>query len=249
MVFERMKTRRKFNTLIRHWVEFQAYWMRFRGAEDLPDVEEARFLALKARIAALLPLLTESAPSALSQEAVQHQRAMTDLMNINRTLRAETPPTEREHEEFNRRWHAHFLFLNQLQGAGLETPRAARTRRASVSKVGRPAPTGMPVYRRKHGAIRGFISFVGSLVLFAVFVYVMLLVIGSRLEGGRVLGLAGKERLGGLGAIASDLWQKAPATLTGVLAPVRSAYGTELTIALLCILLLSVGYWFFIRVR
>ena len=228
--------------LIRSWVAFREVVMGSLGSQTITPEQEERFMRVKARIASRLPLLTSAASGPLSQEAVKQVGLMTELLNRYRTLRQDVPPTQRDREEFDRIWHHHFIFLNKVKGA----PRAAA--RTYVGHRGAAVPTGMPhhrIRRRLPGA--GLLSFVFRLGVFGLVIYLIGRGFGIRWDqSGRFvaeqpqsLGAAAHNVGGGLAAV----W----GALVHFFDPVVLAYGPFFTVVLIVVLLLTIGYWVFIR--
>ena len=111
-MFESFRASRRFRKLIRSWIEYRDLIERFEGAKGVTDGHEKRFLALKARIASLLPAVSVRAPGSMEREAQRQTMLMTALLNRHRTLRLEEPVSDSAREEFSRSWHEHYIFLN-----------------------------------------------------------------------------------------------------------------------------------------
>jgi hypothetical protein len=232
----------KLRDLIRSWVEFRGIVTDSFGAQTVTPEQEDRFLQVKARIARRLPHLTVSATGVLAQEAQKQASLMTELLNRYRTLKHEAPPAQREREEFDRIWHQHFIFLNKMKGA----PRV--TARTYLGHGGAGVPTGMPrhrAHRRIPGA--GLLGFVIRVGVFALVIYLIGRAFGIRwdqsgrfvAEKPQTLGGAGQNVVGGLHSVWGGF--------VHFFDPVVLAYGPFLTIVLVVVLLLAVGYWVFVR--
>lgn len=241
-MLESVLARRKLARLVRDWTELRQLWERYLGAEEVPDLEESRFLKLKADISSRLPLLETAVPSGFAQEASKHHRGMTDLLGALITLRSPRAVTEREREQFLSRWHAHFLFLNELKGMALGTRArpAGENRHAARQPL---VPTGMPNFkpRRRHSIGDIARTIFGTAILLLIG-YLIVVSAGVRFQRS----WAGVEQYG---TASRQLWDAVPGRVADFLEPIVASYGTEVTIALLGVLLLSVGYWVFIRGR
>lgn len=242
-MLESIRAQRKLARLIREWLELRKLWEQYSAAEEVPGLEELRFLKLKADISSKLPLL-ETAPAGIGQEATKQRRAMTDLLGTMIALRPERVLTAQEQGEIVRRWHSHFLFLNELKGVALGArSRPRRDRRRELAP--RPSvPTGMPVFRdpRRRGGVGHVVRTIfGAAVLLSI-AYLIVVAVGIRAQRTWL----GIEQYG---TTSRQVWEAVPGRVAGFLEPIVASYGTEVTIALLGILLLSVGYWVFIRGR
>jgi hypothetical protein len=227
--------------LIRSWVEFREIVASHLGAQVVAPEQEERFLRVKARIASRLPFLTEAASGPIAQEAQKQVGFMTELLNRYRTLRLEAPPGQRDREEFDRIWHQHFIFLNKMRGV-------RRTPAPRYSRHGVGVPTGMPRHRssRRLPGL-GLLGFVFRIGIFAIVVYLIGRAFGIRWDqSGRFVA----ERPQSLGGVGNNV-AGGVATLWGgfihFFDPVIMVYGSFVTVALVVVLLLAVGYWVFVR--
>lgn len=233
----------KLTRLIRDWLEYRTVWERYRGAEDVSVETEVRFLRLKAAIASRLPLLTMKVPRTIAQEAQSHHQGITDFLGAYLELRAPEPLSEEERERFVRRWQKHFLFLSELKGIPLGGDKRVRPRVAAAAH--HAAPSGIPIFksrgpRHRPWTVGRFIrALLGTaMLLFAA--YLIVVVVGTRRNWSWV-------GLSEYGVRSRDVWESVPDRVAGFLAPVTATYGIEVTIGLLGILLLTLGYWIFVR--
>jgi hypothetical protein len=241
-MFEGFRATQRYQELIRCWIAYRDMIQRFEGAQGVTEDHESRFLRLKAKIAGLLPILESRAPGSLARETQRRVVLMTELLNRHRTLRREEPPTESEQEEFQRGWHEHYIFLNQLKGVPV-----VREPKASPRRPGE-APTGMPARKLRRGTPGGwFLRFVLRVAVLAVAIYVIGRAFGFRWGVGGGLEFERPRTISGLG---TNLWQAIQSFGSGIIdfmQPVVYSYGLESTIALVGVLLIALGYMFFIR--
>jgi len=111
--------------------------------------EEGRFLALKARTARALPVLSQVADDGeLEAEAFAAGRDMTDLMNRVATLAdaQRMPPAERA--SFAREWHVIYLFLARLEGALTGSTAAGVALARATTRVPRHSASRFPAAAR-----------------------------------------------------------------------------------------------------
>jgi hypothetical protein len=214
------------------------------GGIETTTADEERFLALKGQIAREFAYVETRLPGALRLDAVRQGKRMHDSLGRFRTLAGAAKATAPEREAFEAVWQEGFLFLNKVQGVGLSPQHEPRASRSSGRSAGIPRPR-MP--RPAFGAY--LLRFVVQLGILAAILYLI----------GRTLGIE-REPTGqwvfhpptSFAGVGTNLWEGARSLLgkTGVLlTPVVDGYGIEVTIFLLGVLLLSAGYWVFIRSR
>jgi hypothetical protein len=110
--------RRRLRKLIETWVSFGEFLKTGLGKDGVQRAQEERFLALKARIAHLLPVLTVVQRGSVSDpEALAAVRDITEMLNFFTTLSTPEPLTKEEVDEVIAQWHRIFIFLNKLEGA------------------------------------------------------------------------------------------------------------------------------------
>ncbi len=110
--------RRRLRKLIETWVRFGEFLKSSLGKEGVQSAQEEQFLALKARIAHLLPVLSViQRGAATDPEALAAMRDITDMLNSLTTLSTPGPLSKEEAEEIIAQWHRIFIFLNKLEGA------------------------------------------------------------------------------------------------------------------------------------
>ncbi len=113
-----MNGRRRLRKLIETWVVFGEFLKGSLGREGVQSAQEEQFLALKAKIAHLLPVLTviEKGRS-IDPEALAAVRDITEMLNSFTTLATPEPFSKDETEDIIAQWHRIFIFLNKLEGA------------------------------------------------------------------------------------------------------------------------------------
>ncbi|MBN1504307.1 MAG: hypothetical protein JW952_04515 [Candidatus Eisenbacteria bacterium] len=110
--------KRKLRKLIETWVVFGEFLKTGLGREGVQSAQEEHFLALKAKIAHLLPVLTViERGRSIDPEALAAVRDITEMLNSFTTLATPEPFTREETEEIIAQWHRIFIFLNRLEGA------------------------------------------------------------------------------------------------------------------------------------
>lgn len=242
-MFDRLIAQWKVRRLIQSWSDFRSAVTQPGDPNTNPSLDEKNFLALKARIASLLPVLNIPGPQ--GPEAQTHLRAITEMLNQSNPLPANAP-----REDFERRWLEHFVYLNQLRGLSLagNGPRA------------RSVPTGIPE-RRAPFRIPGADS-IGF--LFRAGVVTLAIYLLGRAFGFRWSNLAPAGAVGGapgkggatttpapnLSNVPGELSNGAQAvshSVSNFFRPVFEAYGTNVALILFGILLIALGYWFFVR--
>ncbi len=113
-----MNGKRKLRKLIETWVVFGEFLKTSLGKEGVQSAQEEQFLALKAKIAHLLPVLTViERGRSVDPEALAAVRDITEMLNSFTTLVTPEPFSKEETEEIIAQWHRIFIFLNKLEGA------------------------------------------------------------------------------------------------------------------------------------
>ena len=243
-MFESFRATQRYHKLIRSWIAYRDMVQRFDGAKGVTDDHEKRFLKLKARIAALLPIVEGRAPGSMEREAQRRVMLMTDLLNRHRSLRREEPPNEIERDEFTKTWHEHYIFLNQLKGVPV-----VREQRIK-QKPPQEAPSGMPTRKlRRSTPGSWFLGFVLRVGVVAVAVWLVGKALGFR--WGQESGFAFEDpiSLSGLGENVMATLRSLGTGIFNFMQPVTSSYGLESTIALVGVLSIALGYLVFIRGR
>jgi len=241
-MFESFRANQRYRKLVRFWIGYRDMVQRFEGAKGVTDSHEKRFLRLKARIAGLLPVLESRAPASMAREAQRRTMLMTDLLNRHRSLRREEAPNEKEREEFSKTWHEHYIFLNQLKGVPVVREKSDAPKRPKET------PTGIPGRRiRRSSPVLRFLGFVLRVGVVGVAIYLLGRAFGFHWGEARGLQVDAPTSVSGVGANVWHALQSVWAGLVSFLQPVIGTYGLEATIALVGILLIALGYWFFIR--
>jgi len=110
--------RRRLRKLIETWVVFGEFLKTSLGKEGVQNAQEEQFLALKAKIAHLLPVLTViERGRSIDPEALAAVRDITEMLNSFTTLATPEPFSKEDTEEIIAQWHRIFIFLNKLEGA------------------------------------------------------------------------------------------------------------------------------------
>jgi hypothetical protein len=237
------KVRGKLSKLINDWQVFRDAVLRPNMSSVITAQDEQDFLKLKARIAAQLPMLDETAPRSLVQETREASQLMTSLLNRYEKLDVEELSSEEEKEKFEHWWHQSFVFLNKLKGADLAAPKQPTKKKTT------PAPTGLSdkrARRRIPGA--WFFRFAVRLGLVVLAIYILGRAFGFRWEqdSGRFV-TNPPSSLGDFGGGIVGALRTVSDKFLSFFDPVVSSYGLEVTIFLAGVLLLALGYWIFVR--
>jgi hypothetical protein len=113
-----MNGRRRLRKLIETWVVFGEFLKTSLGREGVQSAQEEQFLALKAKIAHLLPVLTViERGRSIDPEALAAVRDITEMLNSFTTLATPEPFSKEDIEGIIAQWHRIFIFLNKLEGA------------------------------------------------------------------------------------------------------------------------------------
>jgi hypothetical protein len=246
-MLESFRSQRKLQGLIGDWQVFRDAVLRTDKATAITPEEENRFLKIKARIAVQLPLLTGNVPRTLAKEAGDHAQQMTHLLNRYEKLSSEQLKLEEEREKFDHFWHQTYVFLNKLKGVGLAGERP-------MPRKGPATTAGVPG-KKPRRAIPGtwLFKFVIRLGLIVLAIFLLGRGFGVRWDetGKFVAEPPGgiKEFLATVAGVLSGIGNSIWGWLTSFLQPVSNVYGPEVTIVLILVLLLALGYWFFVRGR
>ncbi len=234
---------RRLNELNRKWIAYRDLIQRYEGSPDATEEQERALLELEGNIARLLASLTDSVPGDASQDARSQAAGMRDLLTRHRMLSGPpVPPAVRD--AFLRAWHAHYLFLNQMKGIPLDQ------RRRPDGPARRPSPiSGLPRIPRGRSPLPSLVGWVLRLGLFALVVFLLARALGfGQGEDGRLKA----EVPSGAGEVGSRLASALASLIsagTRFMQPVTAAYGVEVTIILVGILVLALAYWGFVRTR
>lgn len=241
--------------LMNDWSGYKTLVTTRLGAPDVHAGEERKFSELKGRIAEGLSAFgaIHLSPS-LMQEAGAHQRAMGDLLNRYPTLLVDQPLEERSREEFERAWHAHWLFMNRVKGAKEDAP-------SGGARVGQPAMAGAggrvgasavpTTVNRKHRSFGAWLAgFLFKLAILGLLIYAAVVFLPWRQ-------LSNNAEAGGVMAFLSGAWGTIKAALGGIdfsgvealFKPLVDVYGPEATTIMVALLLLAVGYLLIIRMK
>jgi hypothetical protein len=253
-MYERIAGWWRLRSLISYWSEFRELVLQCEGSAEVTPLQEATFLRLKAKIASRLSHLSTGVPSSVAQEAHRHQALMTDLLNRHHTLKVVVPRTDQQKEDFDRAWHQHFIFLNSLRGMHPE-PAARKAGSAGARRRLPAVPTGMPTGRVYHQRsystarfARGFLRLVVQLGILVAILYLLARAFGVRWEAGHFT--ASKPAgASGFGHNLAGGIQSILDFFTGFMQPVVASYGLYVTLGLVGVLLLGLGYLFLVRER
>ena len=243
-MFDRLIAQWKVRQLIRSWSELRLAVTQGGDPNVPPSADESHFLRLKARIASLLPVLNLPGPQ--GPEAQAHARAITDMLNQTKPLPVDAVAAR---DEFERRWLEHFVYLNQVRGLPLASPGPRRAR---------GVPTGIPERRMPFtipgSASLGFL-FRAGVVTFAI--YLLGRAFGFRwssiapatatVKGGTTTAPGTAPNLSSVPSELSNAAQAVSHSVSEFFRPVFESYGTNVALILFGILLVALGYWFFVR--
>lgn len=238
------KIRGKLNRLIDDWQFFRDMVLRPNMPGEITPMDEQDFLKLKARVAAQLPMLHDAAPRSMAQESNENLQLMTDLLKRYEKLDVEELKVEEEKEKFEQWWHQSYVFLNKLKGADLAADRQpAKKRPAAV-------PTGLRNGTATRRQVRGawLLRFVVRLGLVVLAIYILGRAFGFRWEARSDRFVTDPpSSLGDFGSAIVGALRTILDKFLNLFDPVVSAYGLEVTIFLVGVLLLALAYWFFVR--
>ena len=181
-------------------------------------------------------------PVTVAPDSQKQFAGMTELLNQYRSLRAPTELSENEREEFGRTWHVYFIFLSKLRGVRPVSPAGTRGRRSVM-------PTGMPAYRRRRSGIpgAGILRFAFRLFVFVVVVYVLGRTIGIQKDEAGHVGFQPPASVHAAVGNFIDGSRNVGGALGHFLSPVVAAYGTEVTVVLVGVLILGISYLIFVK--
>lgn len=240
----KLRIQRRMKRLLESWVALRDL-VRSVGAETQPaQVDEDRFLALKAEIAREVAWVEALIPGGLRLDAVRSHRRMNDAMARFLSLSAVSKASPTDREAFEAAWHDGYLFLNKIKGMGPTPPvRDRGARRARVLM-------GVPRHRSPRPEFGlWLVRFVLQAAFLVLILYLITRAIGLRYAGGGHWAFEPPTSIGGV-------WANVWGGLMGVLgrsgdvfAPVVAQYGIEVTIFFVGLLLVTAGYWVFVRSR
>ncbi|MBU1699081.1 MAG: hypothetical protein KJ970_17080 [Candidatus Eisenbacteria bacterium] len=240
-MFEKLATKRRLRNLLSDWLKYRDTLLQFKDSAGLTHKEESDFLELQARIAKQIPFVADAVPNALTQETQAHVGLMTDMLNQKGTLYAGVGMEEKEWSTFEKRWHHVFIFLNKLKGVTLASKDQKR------KSMMRSVSTGIPRGRRMPSNGLKMARVATRLIILAVVLYLLASGVGvNRNEEGKLVA----ELPSSFGDVTNNLWGGVVSISTrsvSFIQPVIDSYGIELTIGLVGILLLGLGYLIFIR--
>lgn len=245
-MLEGYRAQRRLQQLIHDWREYREFVVAARGHEIGPEQEE-RFRELEAKIATRLRSVSDVVPYVAAEEARREFGAMTDLLKRQRSLRDAASAQESDPDGFDRFWHEHYIFLNQLKGVPLgrqDDGRPGAPRRAAAVPGGTERR-----WRRLNSFPAKRIGRLLSIVIFlAVIIYVTVFGLGLRYDSpsGRFIA---DSQLGVAKVVQNvmnwilDVWLD----VVKFFDPVIIRYGPLWTSVLFILLALTVGYWMFVR--
>ena len=235
-----VNVRLKLRRLIEAWTQYRDAVHVVRDPGSTSPAEEQSFLDLKARVAALLPVVIESAPTGAAPEAQSQSRAMTEMLNKFPSLTASM--SDRDREEFGRHWHESFVYLNKLRGS-----KPHRDKSPSMRKVAK-APTGLPDFKlRRSLGIGTLVKTMFQLGVMAVFLYAVAWFVGLHRDPSGKFALDSPKNLSEVGSAVGQILVSIWGGAASFLSPVIQQHGIESTIVLLGALLVSIGIWVFVR--
>lgn len=219
------------------WVSFREWMIRKLGSADVTPADEEDFLRLKGRIAARIPAIEASVFHGLARDAQTEFAEMADLLNRYRSLHTATPISAQEREEVDQEWHRHFLFLSSLRGQR----RAPRPESATWGDMGGLGAWGHARSRRP----KRFHGFGGTLVRLSVaaaVLYAFARVVGVRKGETGTLVFQPPSSFQSVVTNFVDASKSVGGAIGNGLSPVIAAYGIEVTVVLVGVLVLGLGY-------
>jgi hypothetical protein len=230
----------KLNKLIDQWTEYRRMVLARLGVENLKPSEERKFLNLKGKIAESLAWLPSHLGFEDAQEAQNYVRAISSLLNRYPSLYAQAPVVGEHRAEFEREWHSHFLFLNRLKGIEAVGEAEAASNGSPTQEIPRRSP-----------ARQAAVLLLRLLVLVGVVGLVLRFVPWERLG---VESPESKAQLDEVSGFVTGVWDSLSTktdgfNVAGVLDPVSHRFGAEVATVLVAMLLITVGYWIFIRIK
>jgi hypothetical protein len=226
-----------FRGITHDWVSFREWTIQKLGSAEVTPADEEDFLRLKGRIAARIPRLEASIADAYAQDAREQFAEMKSLLNRYRTLRAATPLSAQDREEVDQEWHRHFLFLSSLKGA-VRAPRRESLRSGGIADAGYAWNAG-PRRRRRVG---GSFALCVRLMVVAIVLYALARVIGLRKGEAGSLVFQPPSSFQGVVSNLVDASKSVGGMIGNGLSPVIAAYGVEVTVVLVGVLVLGIGY-------
>jgi len=228
--------------LIHGWLSYREMVASAFRDEVPPNPEqEASFLKLEARMATQLQHVADALPANIRRESAQHLEEMCDLLKWHTSLKNRSSDQPWNPKDFDRLWHRHFIFLNELKGITLD---------GSGANGVHPAKAGKAAARRAAGG-RRFLGRLGRALLVIAVLAVVVYLVGSGLGVSRdATGRVTVAAPGSAGAVVENVLNAGQSLLawaTGFLGPVIATYGTTGAALLLGALVLALAYWFLLR--
>lgn len=241
-MLEAWRAKRHIAKVIRSWVRFRRLMLEAYKTGQVGSGLEAKFLKLNARIAAQLQLLSQWVPRELTGETNSQVEGMKKLLMIFVTMKSGNSDSSWIQEEFDRKWHEHFLYLNKLKGMRLNAKNVSRNMEQWV-------PTG--IGQKRVVGSRGLSRPARVVIGLAVLASVVLLMgwgFGLRVSGNGSVTVSDKPALQDLWTSVSSTVNALGADVIELFSPVLAVYGPVVTTMMLGILLLILGYWIFVRI-
>ncbi|MFO7653325.1 MAG: hypothetical protein R6X25_05815 [Candidatus Krumholzibacteriia bacterium] len=245
-MLESYRARNRLGRLIGDWREYREVVAAARGIEVTSEQENG-FRELEARIASRLRSVQDLVPAMAADEARREFAAMTDLLKRQRSLKEAASAESADPEGFERFWHEHYIFLNQLKG--LELGRAAdRTngRRRAAAAV--PGGTEKRWGRLRDFPVKRAARWLAIVAVLAIVGH--LTIVGMGLRYNTVIDRFVTDSQSGVALVIQDALNSVLDFFAGVVRffdPVILAYGPAWAAILFVILALSVAYWMFVR--
>lgn len=240
-MFDSWRAKKRIQKLIQSWQEYRQVVTAAHAGDRNAAGDEERFLQLKADIASQLQSLTAVLPPNAAVEANSHFAGITRLFQNQLTLQSSADGPEWNQEQFDRTWQDHYLYLNKLKSMRLERQKPRVDPKVAV-------PTGFPgMNRPRRRTWRKLPRLVVSGLIFMALIALIAWGFGVRWEGGARFVVTNQAPLGhfmdGLLVSLNTWWGH----LESLFAPVVLAYGSVVSIVLVGVFLLSLGYWVFIH--
>ncbi len=243
----RIRARWKLRRLIKNWLLYRDEVLKSTQSEGQRANEKGSFLKLKANLATELQGLTELIPADAAFSARKEIAEIIGLLKRDPNLRLVDPPEKWDfstwdQQNFERLWHGHYIFLNELKGLRWGRKPAGRSGPPKTVLAGGGGGWNPPAF-----AVGGAFRVVLVLACLALVVYLVGWGFGvTRDDSGRFVSanqtFVGRA-LESVANFAVGAWEGA----VRFFHPVVETYGDTLTIALFGVLLLVIGYWLFAR--
>jgi hypothetical protein len=245
-MLKEFRAQHRLRQLIKDWQQYRHIVVSARGRE-IGAMEEERFRALEGRIASRSRGMADVVPYAMAAEVRRGFESITDLLKKQCSLRQTAADQENDPDGFDRLWHEHFIFLNQLKAVELGAPEGGRGGH-------RPRAAAVPGGTERRWRLMHRVPFkrIGRLATIIVFLGVLihLTVFGLGLRYDTAGGHFVVNSQLGLARVMQNIMNFVLQQWLSVVTffdPLLISYGPIWTSVLFILLALSVGYWMFVR--